>query len=125
MLTIEDNPTVTGTIGGALICGIIGTTERLRFDPRVVNGSTAVAHCLDTHNTLSTAGAKLLSLRNAGTEKFAVGHDGGVTAGTMKLTTMKTTTGDGTGEEGLFQINTYDKTLKIYVGSAWRLIASW
>lgn len=37
----------------------------------------------------------------------------------------KTTTGDATGAEGLLQINTFDKTLKIYANAEWRTLITW
>jgi len=43
-----------------------------------VDGATAVGHELDTKNSLVTPGAKLLSVKNAGVEKFAVDKDGNV-----------------------------------------------
>lgn len=42
----------------------------------VADGASAVGISLDTANALSTAGAKLLSVRNATTEKWAVDKDG-------------------------------------------------
>ena len=37
----------------------------------------------------------------------------------------KTTTGDPTGAEGLFCINTQDNTFKIYAEGAWRSLTTW
>jgi hypothetical protein len=42
----------------------------------IANSASAVGHVLDTVAALSTAGAKLLSLRTAGVEKFYVDKDG-------------------------------------------------
>ena len=42
----------------------------------VADGASAIAHTLDTSAAYVTAGAKLLSLKNFGTEKFSVGYDG-------------------------------------------------
>jgi hypothetical protein len=85
VLQITDNPTGTGTVSGALISGLLsvasdgsGTTERIRFDPRVANGASAVAHMLDTGNALSTAGALLLDVRNNGVSKHAVDLNGNI-----------------------------------------------
>ncbi len=41
-----------------------------------VNGASAVGIILDTSTSYSTAGSKLLSIRNGGTEKLAVDKDG-------------------------------------------------
>ena len=85
VLQITDSPTGTGTVSGALISGSLsvasdgsGTTERIRFDPRVANGASAVAHMLDTGNALSTAGALLLDVRNNGISKHAVDLNGNI-----------------------------------------------
>ena len=47
----------------------------------VPDGASAVAHYLDTSTSYTTPGAKLLSVRNAGVEKFSVGYDGKVQFG--------------------------------------------
>jgi len=66
IIDIIDAPVTSGTVSGSLLKYIAGTILRLNFDPRVVDGSTAVAYMLDTHNTLSTAGSKLLDIKNHG-----------------------------------------------------------
>jgi hypothetical protein len=51
--------------------------QAARMEGRMVDGSTAVGNVLDTFAiTYSTAGAKLVSFRNAGTEKAYVDKDG-------------------------------------------------
>lgn len=45
------------------------------------DGSTAVGIVLDTVNELATSGAKLLSVRRAGVEKFSVNNDGWIRSG--------------------------------------------
>ena len=82
VIEIIDNPTTSGTISGALISGTVGTTERLRFDPRVLDGASAVASFEDTHTNLTTTGAKLKSFRMQGSEKAYVDKDGGIGVGT-------------------------------------------
>ena len=81
LLEIIDNPTTSGTVSGYHLKCTVGSTERVRFDPRVVNGASAIGYFFDTANALSTAGAKLMSLRNNGTEKLAIAHDGVITPG--------------------------------------------
>ena len=49
---------------------------KLKFKSGVTDGASAIAHELDTQNSLVTGGAKLLSIKNAGTEKFALNKDG-------------------------------------------------
>ena len=82
VLQITDNPTVTGTISGALISGSIDGTTRLNFDPRVADGASAVAYMLDTKNTLANATSKLFELRNSGTAALTILGSGNVGIGT-------------------------------------------
>lgn len=42
-----------------------------------------------------------------------------------RLDSVKTTTGDPAGVEGLVVINTFDKSVKIYAGGAFRTLATW
>lgn len=75
VLDVIDNSTNTGT-HGALFAGTVSSVLKMTFDPRVPDGASAVAYMIDTSSTLSTAGAKLLSIRNAGVEKAYIGYDG-------------------------------------------------
>jgi len=38
---------------------------------------------------------------------------------------IKTTTGDASGQDGLFQVNTFDNTFKVFADGAWRSLATW
>lgn len=80
LLKIVDNPTSSGTILGSSIKGVVGSTTRFDFNPRVATGASAIAYTLDTHNNLTTTGAKLLSLKNQGVEKTYIDKDGDVWA---------------------------------------------
>ena len=44
--------------------------------------------------------------------------------GPIPALVSKSTTGDPTGFEGLFEINTFDNTFKVYADGAWRTLAS-
>jgi hypothetical protein len=44
---------------------------------------------------------------------------------TVATVVTKTDAGDGTGAEGLFQINTSDNTFKVYAEGAWRQLTTW
>lgn len=48
----------------------------------IADGAAAIVHKLDSSNTMSTAGAKLLSVQNNSTEKFYVDKDGDVVSDT-------------------------------------------
>lgn len=54
----------------------LATVRARLLKSAVADGATAVAHSLDTLSALSTAGAKILSLKNNGVEKFSVDKDG-------------------------------------------------
>jgi hypothetical protein len=97
VLQITDNPTGTGTVSGSILSGSIDGTTRLDFNPRVIDGATAVGFFMDTKNVLSTTGARLLSLRNSGTEKMYIGFDGNVNSvGTVTGTRLISTIAAGT-----------------------------
>ena len=49
---------------------------KIKLIPSVTESASAVVYTLDTENALSTAGAKLLSVKNNGTEKFGLDKDG-------------------------------------------------
>jgi hypothetical protein len=76
LIGIVDNPSTSGTISGSTLKATIDSTIRIDMNPRVVNGDSAVAYIKDTHNLLSTSGAKIESWRNQGTEKAYIDKDG-------------------------------------------------
>jgi len=49
---------------------------KIKHKSGVADGATAIGHEFDTKTSLVTAGAKILSVKNAGTEKFSVDKDG-------------------------------------------------
>jgi len=75
VIYITDDPT-SPNVTGELLKATIDTVLRVLFNPRVEDGSSAVAYMLDTRNNLLNAGAKLLSVRNQGTEKVSVSAAG-------------------------------------------------
>jgi len=81
VIHITDNPTVTGAVTSKILSATIGDTERLSLNPRVANGTTAVAYFEDTNVELSTAGAKIHSFRNHGVEKALIDKDGSIEGG--------------------------------------------
>jgi len=54
----------------------LSSTVRTTVNPGVGDSSIATAYMLDTSNTLSTTGAKIVSIKNSGTEKVIVDKDG-------------------------------------------------
>jgi hypothetical protein len=57
---------------------VIGSFPVLQFNPNVSDGASAIAYTFSNKNTLSTAGAKLISVKNVGSEKFYIDKDGNV-----------------------------------------------
>lgn len=78
IISITDNPLTSGSVTGKVLKYVAGSTERITLDPRVTNSGSAVAFRFDTHTSLTSTGAKLLYVGNAGTEKFSVDKDGNV-----------------------------------------------
>jgi len=76
IVEIIDNPSTTGTLSGKILTATIGTTERICFDPRVADGAAAVAYIFDTHNNLTTTGAKISQWLNGGNERMSLAYDG-------------------------------------------------
>jgi len=113
--------------------------ERMRIDMNGnvgigVTGPTAVLHLKAGTATASTAPLKFTAGTDLTTaEAGAFEYDGtnlhftrtGTQRENVCTVVTKTNTGDGTGAEGLMQINTFDNTLKVYAEGGWRQIASW
>jgi hypothetical protein len=55
---------------------VIGGSQLTKLGPHVVDGASAIAYVFDTENALSTAGAKLVSIGNNGTELAFIDKDG-------------------------------------------------
>lgn len=120
LLSVQNNGTEKAyfDINGSLITGQLWAraTEGLSFTSRIADGASAVGITLDNSTTLSTSGAKLLSVKNNGTEKFAVDKDG--TLDTLKvqpssnasLSAIANTTTDGAAAVGLILGNSTQLT---------------
>lgn len=76
VVVVDDSPSVTGSVSGMLFRGYCDGSTRVSLNPRVADGASAVAHFLSTATLLSNSGAKLLAIRNQGTERFAVKASG-------------------------------------------------
>lgn len=112
------------SIGTTLSTGSIGIgilpTARLTLPAGTATANTApLKFTSGTLNTTAETGAMEynganLTFTRSGTTREIVG-----------TIVIKTDTGDGTGVEGLFQINTFDNTFKIYADGGWRTLATW
>lgn len=54
----------------------VATIGSVIFEPQITDGASAISFYYNTQTNLSTAGAKLLSISNASTEKFYIDKDG-------------------------------------------------
>ncbi|MBU0535301.1 tail fiber domain-containing protein [Patescibacteria group bacterium] len=93
VVTVDANKVGIGTTAPSTKLDVNGTitSQTGAVNSNVADSSTAIAFLLASNNTLSTQGAKLLSLKNASTEKFYIDKDGNLyTAGTILA-------GNGTG----------------------------
>lgn len=95
VVVVDDSPGVTGAVSGMLFRGYCDGLTRVSLNPRVVDGASAVAHFFSTASVLANASARLLSIRNQGTEKFAIKANGG-----LALTTPSDYADDATAAAG-------------------------
>jgi len=123
VLQITDNPTVSGTISGALISGIIDV-ERFRIDPRVVDGSTAVGAFTDTLNALSNSTAKLFSFRNNGVEKAYINANGSFISTSVSMPVQAPTASAPPYIKGGLYFDTTLNKLRVGGATAWETITS-
>jgi len=122
--------------------GVQGTRVKFHYGTSEFTGNvgigqtapTAYLHLKAGTATASTAPLKFTSGTKLTTpEAGAMEYDGtnltftrtGTTREIVGTILTKTDTGDPTGAEGLFCINTYDNTFKIYAEGAWRSLATW
>ncbi len=75
VIYITDDP-ASPNVTGELLKATVDNVLRVCLNPRVPDGSSAVAYLIDTRNNLADAGAKLLSVRNQGIEKASVSASG-------------------------------------------------
>lgn len=120
--------TANGTVGYVLLAPTRGNVGVGLTVP------TAVLHIKAGTASASTAPLKFTSgTVNTAAETGAVEYDGtnlfftreGTVREIVNTTLVKTDTGDATGAEGLFQINTFDNTFKVYADGGWRSLATW
>jgi hypothetical protein len=138
----------TSTLKGAVTADSLTVTNATALQGAVTSHSLVVTNNLGIGTasptarlhlpagtaTASTAPLKIASgVLNTTAETGAIEYDGtslsftrtGTVRETVPTVVTKTDTGDGTGAEGLFQINTFDNTFKVYADGAWRSLATW
>ena len=75
LISVLDNPTTVGTKSGSILKATIGSTERLRLDPRVKGNADSTAYVFDTDRQL-LATDTLFNIKNHGSGKFKVLYNG-------------------------------------------------
>lgn len=92
--------------------GFYSSVGPLILKPEQVDGASAVALIADTQVAFSTAGALLVSVRNHGTEKFAIDKDGAISVSGMTHVRANSTAGqtltDGATATIVFGTELYD-----------------
>ena len=68
IIYIVDNPNTSGTVSGSLLKYKANLTTRLDFNPRVADSIGSIAYMFDTHVNLTGANARLIQVKNNGTE---------------------------------------------------------
>jgi len=68
--------TQNGSINGYHLALKSTSTDRTILFPNIIDGASSIAYLFDTHNNLTTSGAKLVSFKNQGVEKVYIDKDG-------------------------------------------------
>jgi len=99
IININDDP-VSPNVTGELLKATIDSILRVNLNPRVPDGSSAVAYMLDTRNNLADAAAKLLSIRNQGAEKLSLSASGVLSVPALKVNGQPGVSGSFTSADG-------------------------
>jgi hypothetical protein len=94
IIDIADNPTTSGTKNYPSFRHKIGENEKINLNPRVADGASAVAFSLGTETELTTAGAKLLEIKNGNSVKFSIDKDGNIIGGATSNISIVNITAD-------------------------------
>jgi hypothetical protein len=99
VININDDPE-SPNVTGELLKATIDSILRVNFNPRVPDGSSAVAYMLDTRNNLTNASALLLSIRNQGIEKLSLSASGALAVNSLKVNGQSGVSGSFTSADG-------------------------
>jgi hypothetical protein len=99
IININDDP-VSPNVTGELLKATVDSILRVNLNPRVPDGSSAVAYMLDTRNNLVDAAAKLLSIRNQGVEKFSLSASGVLSVPALTVNGQAGVSGSFTSADG-------------------------
>lgn len=119
------------SINGNILANYFGSMQLSTFSLYAHGGGSSSYHAID----FDTTGYGIFTIWNYDTEDRITFNFSGITgnrvytcpdaSGTLGAVITKTDTGDPTGKEGLFCINTFDNTFKVYADSGWRSLATW
>jgi len=84
VININDDPE-SPNVTGELLKATIDSILRVNLNPRVPNGSSAVAYMFDTRNNLTNTAALLISIRNQGVEKLSLSSNGVLSVPAIKI----------------------------------------
>ncbi len=113
ILDITDNPTVSGTISGAILRATIGATDRIVLNPRATAGNTS--YFFDSDVDMTTG--NILNVANQGSSVFSVQK--GVATITDILHITPRSSAPGSPSLGDIYINSTDNHAYFYNGSSW------
>jgi len=99
VININDDPE-SPNVTGELLKATIDSILRVNLNPRVPDGSSAIAYMLDTRNSLVNATAKLLSIRNQGVEKLSLSASGTLSVTSLKVNGQAGVSGSFTSADG-------------------------
>ena len=117
------NDDITKTIlKGNVMIGLNADTPTARLHLAAGTAAASTAPLKFTSGTLLTT-PEIGAMEYDGTNLYFTRT--GTTREIVGMIVTKTTTGDPTGAEGLFCINTFDNTFKIYAEGAWRELSTW
>jgi hypothetical protein len=113
------------TAGSVTLLGI-DTTNSFIYST-IADGASAVGFKLNTSNTFTSSGAKLLSVQNNGTERFAIDKNGHLVSGSPAPSAVTVDANAGTGDSPSCTItgNETVGTITIVTGSGAQTAGDW
>jgi hypothetical protein len=99
VININDDPE-SPNVTGELLKATVDSILRVNLNPRVPDGSSAVAYMLDTRNSLVNASALLLSIRNQGIEKLSLSASGALSVTSLTVNGQAGVSGSFTSADG-------------------------
>lgn len=113
--------TSSDATGGSVSSNTMGSlvNQTLNLKGWVADGAGAVGVVIDNQTTLSTSGAKILSIRNNTSEKASIDKDGAITSGVLSVTGTAGAFGITLNNANISPVITYSTsgTVRGYIGA--------